>query len=100
MKRKETQMFSIFRDYDQQYRTVKDDDQESGRGNSIPNSPIREHEQSYVLGDVQLSLCGHLQKLDELTDEIFNRYLISYDAFANNPSIVNNPHLVVRISGQ
>ena len=92
--------FARSRDYDQQSRSVKDDDQESGRGNSLPTSPIREHEHSYLLGDVQLSLCGHLQKLDDMTDEIFNAHLVSYDTFAHNPSIVNNPNLIVRIAGQ
>ncbi len=37
------------RDYHQnQQRTTKDDDQESGTGNSIPQSPFRENEASYV----------------------------------------------------
>ena len=36
--------------------TSKDDDQESGKGQSCPQSPLRD---SYsVLGDVQISLCG------------------------------------------
>lgn len=42
----------IYSDYQQQQqqqpRTTKDDDQESGTGNSIPQSPFREHETSYV----------------------------------------------------
>jgi hypothetical protein len=36
-----------YRDYHQhQQRTTNDDDQESGTGNSIPQSPFREHEAS------------------------------------------------------
>jgi hypothetical protein len=36
------------RGYQNQQRTTNDDDQESGTGNSIPQSPFREHEASYV----------------------------------------------------
>jgi hypothetical protein len=38
------------RSYEQnQHRTTNDDDQESGTGNSIPQSPFRENEASYVI---------------------------------------------------
>ncbi|CAF1434877.1 unnamed protein product [Rotaria sordida] len=83
-----------------QPRTPKDDDQESGTGNSIPHSPIREYETSYLLGDVQLSLCGNLDKPSLITDDLFYAHLISYEKFANNPSIINDPNLVVRIGGK
>lgn len=40
-------MYILSRDYhQQQLRTTNDDDQESGTGNSIPQSPFREHEAS------------------------------------------------------
>ncbi len=92
-------IFVFISDYQQ--KNVNDDDQESGTGNSIPHSPIREHETfSYLLGDVQLSLCGNLNKQSIITDDLFNTHLIPYETFANNPSIVNDPNLVVRISGK
>ena len=90
-----------FSDYNQnQQRIIKDDDQESGTGNSIPHSPVREQEMGYLLGDVQISLCGNQQKLEDITDELFNMHLVSYETFAGNPSIINDPNLVVRIAGK
>ncbi|CAF3544133.1 unnamed protein product [Rotaria sp. Silwood1] len=83
-----------------QSRTPNDDDEESGTGNSIPNSPVRDYETFYLLGDVQLSLCGNIDKPSLITDDLFNAHLISYEKFANNPSIINDPNLVVRIGGK
>ncbi|CAF0879456.1 unnamed protein product [Adineta ricciae] len=83
-----------------QQRAGNDDDQESGTGNSIPQSPFREHETSCLLGDAQLSLCGNLNKSTAITDEMFTADLVSYETFANNPSIINDPNLVVRINGK
>ncbi|CAF4742707.1 unnamed protein product, partial [Rotaria sp. Silwood2] len=54
----------------------------------------------YLLGDVQLSLCGNIDKPSLITDNIFNAHLISYEKFANNPSIINDSNLVVRIGGK
>lgn len=54
----------------------------------------------YYAGDVQLSLCGNLDKSAKLTDELFNANLIPYERFASNPTIVDDPNLVVRISGK
>jgi phosphatidate phosphatase LPIN len=102
---------------DLQQKSINDDDQESGTGNSIPNSPVRDHENSYVnllskfsililffssylLGDVQLSLCGNLNKQSPITDEIFNAHLISYEKFVNNPTIIHDPNLIARIGGK
>lgn len=102
---------------DFQQKTIHDDDQESGKGNSLPNSPVREHENAYVIldilfthfvyffysyyfGDIQLSLCGNLNKQIPITDEFFNAYLISYDKFIQNPTILHDPNLVVRINGK
>ncbi|CAF4825357.1 unnamed protein product [Rotaria sp. Silwood1] len=88
-------------DYHQnQLRTTNDDDQESGTGNSIPQSPFREHEASCFLGDTQLSLCGNINKQSLITDEVFNAHLINFETFASNPSIINDPNLVVRINGK
>ncbi|CAF4490702.1 unnamed protein product [Rotaria sp. Silwood2] len=88
-------------DYHQnQQRTTNDDDQESGTGNSIPQSPFREHEASCLIGDAQLSLCGNINKQSLITDEIFNTHLVTFETFANNPSIINDPNLIVRINGK
>ncbi|CAF1175683.1 unnamed protein product [Adineta steineri] len=88
-------------DYHQNHqRTTNDDDQESGTGNSIPQSPFRENEASCLLGDAQLSLCGNINKQSSITDEIFNAHLVSFESFANNPAIINDPNLVVRIGGK
>ncbi|CAF4478961.1 unnamed protein product, partial [Rotaria sp. Silwood2] len=88
-------------DYHQnQQRTTNDDDQESGTGHSIPQSPFREHEASCLLGDAQLSLCGNINKQSLITDEVFNTHLVTFETFACNPSIINDPNLVVRINGK
>lgn len=104
-------------DRDFQQKSINDDDQESGTGNSIPHSPVRDQENAYViheilsrvfrqsfyrffLGDIQLSLCRNLNRQPPITDEQFNAYLISYDTFVQNPKIVHDPNLVVRIGGK
>ena len=96
-------MFIYCRDYHQhRQRTTNDDDQESGTGNSIPQSPFREHEgaYNYLLGDAQLSLCGNISKQSSITDDIFNAHLVSFETFSNNPAIIHDPNLVVRINGK
>lgn len=55
---------------------------------------------SCLLGDAQLSLCGNLNKQTSITDEIFNAHLVTFDVFAQNPAIINDPNLVVRIAGK
>jgi phosphatidate phosphatase LPIN len=55
---------------------------------------------SYLLGDAQISLCGNLNKQPPITDEFFNAHLVSYETFASNPSIINDPNLVVRVNGK
>lgn len=90
---------NLFSGYQQS--VIHDDDQESGTGNSIPNSPVREHEiYPYHLGDVQLSLCGNFSKQTSITDELFNAHIIPYESFASNPNIVHDPNVVVRIGGK
>lgn len=49
---------------------------------------------------MQLSLCGPLDKVPSITDSSFNSHLISYEKFAGNPSVINDPNLVVRINGK
>ena len=55
---------------------------------------------SCLMGDAQLSLCGHTHKQSGIPDEVFNAHLVSFETFASNPSIVNDPNLVVRIGGK
>ena len=54
----------------------------------------------FFLGDIQLSLCGNFTKQAPITDELFNTHLISYDTFVQNPTIVHDSNLVVRIGGK
>lgn len=83
-----------------QLRPTNDDDQESGTGYSIPQSPFRENETSCIFGDAQLSLCGHSSKQPSITDEMFNAHLVTFETFINNPSIVQDPNLIVRVGGK
>jgi len=55
---------------------------------------------SCLIGDAQISLCGNINKQSSITDEIFNAHLVSFETFANNPAIINDPNLVVRIGGK
>lgn len=47
-----------------------------------------------------MSLCGGLTANSHPTDEAFLHHIITYNEFTANPSIVNNPNLVVRIDGK
>ncbi|CAI9602041.1 unnamed protein product [Staurois parvus] len=49
------------------------------------------------LPDVTLSLCGGLTENGEISKEKFKEHLITYQQFAENPGIIDNPNLVVRI---
>ena len=55
---------------------------------------------SCLLGDAQLSLCGNIRKQSLITDDVFNANLVSFETFVNNPSIIQDPNLVVRINGK
>lgn len=50
--------------------------------------------------EVAMSLCGGLTANSHPTDEAFLHHIITYNEFTANPSIVNNPNLVVRIDGK
>lgn len=78
--------------------TSKDDDQESGKGQSCPQSPLRD---SYsVLGDVQISLCGFTNSTNlqlspnptktTTTTSISSNDISSSFASLNNPSSMSN----------
>uniref|UniRef100_A0A8C1G7Q8 phosphatidate phosphatase n=1 Tax=Cyprinus carpio TaxID=7962 RepID=A0A8C1G7Q8_CYPCA len=55
------------------------------------------------LGDlhhIAISLCGGLTENREITREEFEERAISYQEFADNPSIIDDPNLVVKIGSK
>ncbi|XP_056148515.1 phosphatidate phosphatase LPIN2 [Lampris incognitus] len=52
------------------------------------------------LPDVTLSLCGGLSENAEISKEKFMEHIISYHEFAENPAIIDNPNLVVKIANR
>nr|XP_005997936.1 PREDICTED: phosphatidate phosphatase LPIN2 [Latimeria chalumnae]XP_014345059.1 PREDICTED: phosphatidate phosphatase LPIN2 [Latimeria chalumnae] len=52
------------------------------------------------LPDVTLSLCGGLSENSEISKEKFMEYIIPYHEFAENPGIIDNPNLVIRINNR
>ncbi|EEB16138.1 hypothetical protein Phum_PHUM407130 [Pediculus humanus corporis] len=85
-----------------------EEDAESGNGPSIPHSPNSQSPHTIGSGndltnlslwaEVSISLCGNLET--GLSDELFNQFIVSYDDFVNNPMVIENPDLVVRIDGK
>uniref|UniRef100_A0A452V077 phosphatidate phosphatase n=1 Tax=Ursus maritimus TaxID=29073 RepID=A0A452V077_URSMA len=49
------------------------------------------------LPDVTLSLCGGLSENGEISREKFMEHIITYHEFAENPGLIDNPNLVIRI---
>ncbi|KAI4883417.1 hypothetical protein NFI96_029319 [Prochilodus magdalenae] len=49
------------------------------------------------LPNIAISLCGGLTENREITREEFQERAISYQEFADNPSIIDDPNLVVKI---
>uniref|UniRef100_A0A671WQZ2 phosphatidate phosphatase n=1 Tax=Sparus aurata TaxID=8175 RepID=A0A671WQZ2_SPAAU len=49
------------------------------------------------LPSITISLCGGLTDNREITKEQFHEKIISYQQFADNPSIIDDPNLVVKI---
>ena len=89
----------------------KDEDVESGRGASLPVSPhsvegaiggpassstILESEIRH-LGTVSLSLCGGLSDQEGVTLEKFMSKVVTFDDLCENPSMLTNPDLVVKV---
>lgn len=66
----------------------------------VADLSLHSRSSSYLLGDAQLSLCGNNDKQSSIPDEVFNAHLVSFETFTTNPSIVNDPNLVVRIAGK
>ncbi|XP_042254710.1 phosphatidate phosphatase LPIN2-like [Thunnus maccoyii] len=52
------------------------------------------------LPDVTLSLCGGVSENSEIAKEKFMEHIITYNEFAENPAIIDNPNLVVRIANR
>uniref|UniRef100_A0A3B5ME51 phosphatidate phosphatase n=1 Tax=Xiphophorus couchianus TaxID=32473 RepID=A0A3B5ME51_9TELE len=52
------------------------------------------------LPDVTLSLCGGLTENAEISKEKFVEHIITYHEFAENPAIIDNPNLVVKIGNR
>ncbi|XP_076834691.1 phosphatidate phosphatase LPIN1 isoform X2 [Brachyhypopomus gauderio] len=49
------------------------------------------------LPNIAISLCGGLTENREITSEEFQERAISYQEFADNPSLIDDPNLVVKI---
>uniref|UniRef100_A0A8P4G1G5 phosphatidate phosphatase n=1 Tax=Dicentrarchus labrax TaxID=13489 RepID=A0A8P4G1G5_DICLA len=52
------------------------------------------------LPSITISLCGGLTDNREITKEQFHEKMISYQQFAENPSIIDDPNLVVKIGSK
>lgn len=90
----------------------KDEDVESGRGASLPQSPHSVEgaiggpsstvlvSEIKSLGTYSLSLCGGLADPDGITLEKFMSKIVTFDDLCENPNMINNPDLVVRVEEQ
>uniref|UniRef100_A0A3B4UEI2 phosphatidate phosphatase n=1 Tax=Seriola dumerili TaxID=41447 RepID=A0A3B4UEI2_SERDU len=52
------------------------------------------------LPSIAISLCGGLNDNREITKEQFHEKIISYQQFSENPSIIDDPNLVVKIGSK
>lgn len=52
------------------------------------------------LPDVTLSLCGGIGENSEISKEKFMEHIITYNEFSENPAIIDNPNLVVKIANR
>uniref|UniRef100_A0A8C1X2J8 phosphatidate phosphatase n=1 Tax=Cyprinus carpio TaxID=7962 RepID=A0A8C1X2J8_CYPCA len=55
---------------------------------------------SYDLPSMAISLCGGLTEDREITTEHFQQKSVSFQQFADNPSIIDDPNLVVKIDSK
>ncbi|XP_051954330.1 phosphatidate phosphatase LPIN1-like isoform X2 [Xyrauchen texanus] len=55
---------------------------------------------SYDLPSITISLCGGLTENRDITKEHFQHKSVSYQQFAENPSIIDDPNLVVKIGSK
>jgi phosphatidate phosphatase LPIN len=82
-----------------------EEDTESGQGASLPQSPVpHDHpiirpaaQFGHLPGNVSMSLCGGLKEHTEITSEKFDQFLVTYDRFCEDPSVLNDPNLVIKI---
>ncbi|CAH1773471.1 unnamed protein product [Owenia fusiformis] len=93
-------------------RTIQDEDNESGRGASLPHSPLsiegaekfgHRHEDfplpSGSMPEVYMSLCGGLDEYEgDIPLEKFHQDIITFEEFKNKPNIFNNSKLVIKIA--
>ncbi|CAH3141282.1 unnamed protein product [Porites evermanni] len=77
------------------------DDRESGLGQSLPCSPtVEEGSKDSSIGeyhDIAMSLCGDL-KNGKVPLESFIKSMVTYDDLSNNPALLSDPKLVIRIN--
>ncbi|XP_061900724.1 phosphatidate phosphatase LPIN1-like isoform X3 [Entelurus aequoreus] len=52
------------------------------------------------LPSIGISLCGGLSDNKEITNEQFHEKIISYQQFVQNPSVIDDPNLVVKIGSK
>ncbi|XP_058255942.1 phosphatidate phosphatase LPIN1 isoform X2 [Hemibagrus wyckioides] len=57
-------------------------------------------DQSGELPSIAISLCGGLTEDRDITREEFEEKAVTYQEFANNPSIIDDPSLVVKIGAK
>ena len=51
----------------------------------------------YSTPDISLSLCGGLKESEEIPTDRFLQDLVTYDDLCQNPDIMQNPNLVIKI---
>ncbi|KAL3228810.1 hypothetical protein MRX96_023712 [Rhipicephalus microplus] len=102
----------------------KDDDAESGNGPSLSQSPNSDTGAGHLTtlhcldsdteerhsifdfcrnkySDLAMSLCGGLMDCEKsMMEEKFAHFLVTYDTFCENPDVINNPDLVIRMGGK
>ncbi len=101
---------------------MRDEDAESGKGVSLPQSPqglaaaatigdsngprsvdsdFEDSRQDYrSLPDVALSLCGQFVDHADPSEDLFLKSQVSYEDFIEDPRLVENPNLIVRIGSK
>jgi len=51
--------------------------------------------------EIALSLCGTLDDHDaHVSDNMFNQHLVTHEALCENPALLNDANLVVRVTGK
>ncbi|NWI50645.1 LPIN3 phosphatase, partial [Calyptomena viridis] len=86
------------------------DTEQSLRPVTDPSNPLCDQQPSNLPADISrdsdsmptvaLSLCGGLRGGREISHEKFMEHMVSYQQFAENPMIVNDPNLVILINNK